>query len=321
MKQTLKEQLERYLTLSSYNTKLTLSENLKNVENSLNEAGPSPAATLRDVEAAFKSVESLRNEMKITKEIDEIAKLLKMDAKSFEKQLAKAFEEDIKNGFPKGTLGPAAKDVSKVDALRKIAADSKIKGGPLTADEVKVIKDDITATNKLKAAKFEPKAPRTQKDIDDGGKGIKQLPPEGKNWNWKKMLKWGAGIGLSIAAVSWIWTKLHGEEPPPPPPDVTPVPQPSQYKSCPDTFPIAMYCKNETIRKVQGCLGVASDSAFGPKTQAALEAKGLTGTEITQDTVDKVCGGGTTPSPFQDDNEEDTTSNQSTQSADDADEA
>ena len=71
----------------------------------------------------------------------------------------------------------------------------------------------------------------------------------------------------------------------------------SQYHSCPDTFPIAKFCKNSTISKVQGCLGIKADTAFGPATQAALEAKGLPGTQITQDSVDKACGGST---PFTD---------------------
>jgi hypothetical protein len=63
----------------------------------------------------------------------------------------------------------------------------------------------------------------------------------------------------------------------------------SDYKSCPETLPIAKFCKNETIRKVQGCLGITADGLFGPKTQTALEAKGVDGTLITQQTVDKVC--------------------------------
>jgi hypothetical protein len=63
----------------------------------------------------------------------------------------------------------------------------------------------------------------------------------------------------------------------------------SDYKSCPETLPIAKFCKNETIRKVQGCLGITADGYFGPKTQTALEAKGVDGTSITQQTVDKVC--------------------------------
>ena len=64
------------------------------------------------------------------------------------------------------------------------------------------------------------------------------------------------------------------------------------YRQCPETFPIAMNCKNSTIARVQGCIGVTQDGAFGPKTSAALVAKGADGSSITQATIDKVCGGG-----------------------------
>lgn len=67
----------------------------------------------------------------------------------------------------------------------------------------------------------------------------------------------------------------------------------SRYKQCPETFPIAMYCKNSTIARVQGCVGAKQDGAFGPKTSAALVAKGADGSSITQATIDKVCGAAT----------------------------
>jgi hypothetical protein len=64
------------------------------------------------------------------------------------------------------------------------------------------------------------------------------------------------------------------------------------YRQCPETFPIAMNCKNSTIARVQGCIGVKQDGAFGPLTSQALVAKGADGSSITQATIDKVCGGG-----------------------------
>jgi hypothetical protein len=69
----------------------------------------------------------------------------------------------------------------------------------------------------------------------------------------------------------------------------------SQYKQCSENLPIAMYCKNSTVARVQGCIGVTQDGAFGPKTSAALTAKGADGSSITQATIDKVCGGGAKP--------------------------
>ena len=63
----------------------------------------------------------------------------------------------------------------------------------------------------------------------------------------------------------------------------------SKYKQCSETLPIAMFSKNSTIARVQGCIGVTQDGAFGPKTSAALVAKGADGSSITQATIDKVC--------------------------------
>jgi hypothetical protein len=64
-----------------------------------------------------------------------------------------------------------------------------------------------------------------------------------------------------------------------------------RYTQCPETLPIAMYCKNSTIARVQGCVGAKQDGAFGPNTSAALVAKGADGSSITQASIDKVCGG------------------------------
>jgi len=65
----------------------------------------------------------------------------------------------------------------------------------------------------------------------------------------------------------------------------------SKYTMCSETLPIKMYCKNSTIGKVQACLNIKQDGAFGPKTSQALVAKGADGQSITQASIDKVCGG------------------------------
>jgi hypothetical protein len=58
------------------------------------------------------------------------------------------------------------------------------------------------------------------------------------------------------------------------------------YKKCEGTY--RQGCKSEVIRKVQGCLGLAADGKFGPKTQSSLEAKGFTN-GFTDKDVDKIC--------------------------------
>jgi hypothetical protein len=67
------------------------------------------------------------------------------------------------------------------------------------------------------------------------------------------------------------------------------------FISCPETFPIEKGCKNETIKRVQACLGgLVVDGKFGDKTKAALEQKGLDGTKITTETIIAVCGNSAT---------------------------
>ena len=63
------------------------------------------------------------------------------------------------------------------------------------------------------------------------------------------------------------------------------------YKPCSGSYSLG--CKADAIVKVQGCLGLVPDGKFGPKTQAALTAKGFT--SFTDAEVDKICGKTTTP--------------------------
>jgi hypothetical protein len=57
------------------------------------------------------------------------------------------------------------------------------------------------------------------------------------------------------------------------------------YKSCSGTY--SKGCKSDVIAKVQGCLGLATDGKFGPKTQSALSGKGFT--TFTDADVTKIC--------------------------------
>jgi len=299
MEKILLEEIERYKRLSTYNPKLTLTENVE-----ISEAGFgfSPASTAREVETAIgKDVQTIIRDYKIAgMSVADVTRLLEKDAKAFEKELAKAFEKDLIAGYPKGTLGPAGKNLSKIDALRRMSSDAKSAGRPLTPAEMEAIIKDVASENKLKAATHEGKGGGNKPKKEEQQKWDNEPDPTKKKWNWKRMLKWGAAAGVSAAALYWIYTKTHGRTPPvpvpPPVPPVPPVPvppRPSQYRSCPDTFPIAQFCKNETVRKVQGCLGITADGKFGPNTKTALEGKGLSGTSITQDTVNKVCNNNT----------------------------
>jgi hypothetical protein len=57
------------------------------------------------------------------------------------------------------------------------------------------------------------------------------------------------------------------------------------YKPCTGTYKKG--CKSDVIAKVQGCLSLVTDGKFGPKTQAALSAKGFE--TFTDADVTKIC--------------------------------
>ena len=61
----------------------------------------------------------------------------------------------------------------------------------------------------------------------------------------------------------------------------------TSYKPCTGTYQYG--CMSNIIAKVQGCLKLGTDGKFGPKTKAALAAKGFT--TFTDADVDKICGG------------------------------
>jgi uncharacterized membrane protein YgcG len=65
----------------------------------------------------------------------------------------------------------------------------------------------------------------------------------------------------------------------------------SGYKSCSGSY--SRGCKSDAIAKVQGCLGLVTDGKFGPKTEAALKAKGFS--SFTDAEIDKICNKPTTP--------------------------
>jgi hypothetical protein len=64
----------------------------------------------------------------------------------------------------------------------------------------------------------------------------------------------------------------------------------SGYKSCSGTYSYG--CKSDAIKTVQGCLSLVTDGKFGPKTQAALKAKGFD--SFTDADVNKICNKTTT---------------------------
>ena len=301
MKNLLSEELERYQTLSNYNTKFTLTENTEIISENiiLNEQ---PGVALKAAEDAFTNLSM--SMARFTKmETSALTKVLAMDETTFAKKLASAMTKDIKAGQ---TTMVAAKELSKIQVIREITRQK-----PTTVQQVDDIVAAVKSRNKLEFANLRAKKGGT--GVTGAGINNKQNATNLGNTStgksliakikagmpWKTLLKVGAGVA-TVGVLWWLFTSNSDDpDPPVPPPPVPPPPVPrpdprpdpnSKYKTCPDTFPIAMYCKNETVRKVQGCLSIKTDSQFGPGTQTALVAKGLPGNEITQNTVDVACG-------------------------------
>ena len=323
MKNLLSEELERYRTLTNYNTKLTLTENTGIISENIIVNEQLAGVSLKSAQKAFKTIgKDLAAFTKIQGK--QLETLLAMSDDTFAKELTSAMNKDLKNTKANQANGfkmLASKELSKIQAIRDITRKqaallakfpNAVPPKTLTVKQIDNIIAKVKNANDLKYSSL--------KSTKNPG-GVKTAPGPGGNRNrnkaggvaaanpglvarikagmtWPTLLKVGAGIA-TVGVLWWLFTDNSPLPDPPPNPDPEPNPDPtpnpnptpeSKYKTCPDTFPIAMYCKNETVRKVQGCLSIKTDGAFGTGTQTALVAKGLPGTEITQNTVDVACG-------------------------------
>jgi hypothetical protein len=287
MKYNLKEELEQYLRLSNYNPKLTLTENV----NLVSEAILNPATSVRELESTLgKTMQQLARELKIgSMDAATLTKLLEKDAASFEKEWAKTLQKDIKNGALKGELGPLGKELSKVELLRRLTSETKLKGGPLTVAEMDALKAEIKGANKLRASKFNPKGLEI-KPTDPDPLDITRRRPDIKTWDWKKLSKWGLAAGIGVGTLYAIYKMTHEDEPPtitPTPPSPTPTPRtPFVWDENCTIYKIG--CKSDVIAKVQGCVGgLTTDGMFGKKTSIKLKELGYN--TFTDADVDKIC--------------------------------
>jgi hypothetical protein len=298
MKNILLEEIERYKRLSTYNPKMTLTENVELISEL------TVGSTMRELETTLgKNIGTILKDFKIVgMDAAKVTSLLSKDAKSFEKEMLKAFAQDIKNGFPKGELGPLGKQMSKIDLFRNLTNEVKSTGKSLTVQEIETLAKEVNAANKLKAAKFTPKIPKIKPNPDElrVADDLVRQTPQLKKMNWKSLLKWGAGAGVAVGALYAIYKMTHQDEPPvviddipQPAPQPAPQPRTSQYSACTEVYPIKFRCKNETIKKVQACLGLPmkyQTGNFGPITKQALINKGYDGNSITTEITINVCG-------------------------------
>jgi len=242
---------------------------------------------------------------------------IQKNIKAEKRALAATETETIASNSIKNTKkveAQAAKELKSVEGggtTAQGARDINVKGGNQTMD-VGGIKVEVH--NYPPATKVTPEGGSVVMEgknvaVPEASKEIKANSPIGqrirnmvkKGWSYRKIIWTLAKLGIG----AWlIWYFFFKEKEVPADTDKT-QPKPEDgggsggggsttptgnYTQCSETFPIRQYCKNETIKQIQSCIGVVPDGKFGPKTQAALESLGLPGTEITQDTLNRACG-------------------------------
>jgi hypothetical protein len=174
MKKTLLNEIESYRRLSNYNPKLTLTENIEVIS----EQGF--GQTVREVEAAFREdlIGVLRRWKVVGIDAARATELLAKDATAMEAEFAQALQKDVEAGYPKGNVGPALKNLSKVNFFKKVTEETKRLGRELSTEEVAQIFDSNKAERDLRAAKFGSEggadAAQGGKDASQGGKDASQ---------------------------------------------------------------------------------------------------------------------------------------------------
>jgi hypothetical protein len=322
-KHLLNEEIVRVLVNMNYNPAKTLNEN---IEDTIDEQRVGGQA-LRDINTAFKDLGNLRSLMKIGIEEGKLLKYLQMDMKSFEKEFAKAVREDLKAGVPAGTLGPKAKELSKIDFARRVSDETARKGRQLSKAEMDAIKNATKADNLGAAAKVKIKKPV----IDDGGgtgggTGGGKIPPPPVRKKWDTFKKWAKGAGLvalGAGVLYAIYKFYNGDESELekiakkcgyssaqeyisagyvcPKKGGTPVPpKPTNIKNCENKEFQTYGCKSSYVRRVQECIGgLIVDGVWGKNTNDALSKLGYA-SGFDKDDVETICSKALatkTPSP------------------------
>ena len=272
--------------------------------------------------------------------------------KSFLSRYANSSYDDIVKGM-KGKGNAFPDDVAEEIAKRHTKGSSGTVGGAgkNTVTNTKNTQNVVNnksiqksiSKNSKKTAQRNAVANKKAQNLKNNPKFISRWDKV-KNLKWGEISKWALGLGIA-GAVIWYFMSDSGDPLPEDFPTTPPVDEGgggsntgggaggTKYTSCPETFPISQNCKNNKIKEIQACLSMPAKyqtGNFGTITQGYLERAGVSGTEITQDSYDKVCNKTTTSStPFEDDEDEDTDLNQtsttstttSTTSTDDVEEA
>lgn len=172
------------------------------------------------------------------------------------------------------TTGDATKKATTT-ATEKITADVGKKG---TADFYR-----------LKKPRLKVRRPTGLKDAGLTRGLANRVYTAVRTYAWTGFLIWGLKLGLTAAALYYLWKWFTGGPPEDEDGNVVPAPpKESKYRDCSTAEVISLGCKSDKIRKLQGCIGVTVDGAWGPKTQARMEQLGL-GSGILVSDIDQIC--------------------------------
>ena len=309
--ENLNESIKKILLNIQYDNKMTLKENFNSI--TLSEAGVG-SQSLADVKSVFGELKDVRATFNLAMKESKILKLLEMDFDNFAKELEKAVKKDLQKGVPVGTIGPELKELSKVDAIRRISDEAKRTGQVVSPARVDALKnaaklDNIKLTSQVKIKPVVPKPPVQPSPVI--------VPPPPKKTTWEEFKKWAGYVGLAVvgsAAAYAVWKALSGNGDNkelldvakkcgynsveefqaanfkcPKGGDIVP-PKPKQYRNCENETVQTYGCKSSLIRQIQDCLGVVIDGIWGPKTNTAISAnasKFLGG--FTKDDIKEIC--------------------------------
>jgi hypothetical protein len=309
--ENINETIKKILLNIQYDNKLTLKENFDAIELVEQRVG---AQTLADLKSALGELKDVKSLFKLKMAESRILKLIEMDASNFLKEVEKAVKLDLKAGVPAGTIGPNLKEVSKLDAVRRITNEVARTKRPLTPAQVESIKnaaraDSITATTTVK---YNPKPPKPPVQPNP----VPAPPPKPKMDSLKK---WAGYAGIAIlgsAAVYALYNWLNGKGNDKELLDVAKkcgynsieefqaanfkcpkggnvIPPTRKFRNCENETVQTFGCKSSLIRQIQDCLGVVIDGFWGPKTNTALVANAPKfAAGFTKDDIKEICASG-----------------------------
>ncbi len=232
MKETIKEVIDKFLINSLYDPKMTLTENEKVF---IFEAPGVGAQSQILVKSALGDLGQVKNMFKLAMTESRLLKLIQMDADSFLKEMKKEIRADLRSGVEVGTIGPRAKEMSKLDAIRDITNKVKLENRVLTTAEIEAIKAQSKLyTNKLiqetaavtaknlarKAAKLAKEAGNeVAAEVKNLGGATSFLTKFKNITTWRgfkdSLKKWGLVTVLSAAALYALWDYFYGDKPVP----------------------------------------------------------------------------------------------------------